>query len=179
MPGLPQAGNRAQHTNKVTFSWPSSGRGDDEPRSFGALPGLLTYDALAAKATSSRTLARGGPGVWGGAAAALNRGEAAARVRSAVHRLEYAIVRPGRALQGAPQGRDRATIALVEAACKGDPERPSRVESFEAELLAAVAAGHESEGVAFAKLAKLDPLASAILRCERLEGEYAPANNDP
>ena len=54
-----------------------------------------------------------------------------------------------------------------------------RLPLVEAELLAAVAAGHESEGVAFAKLAKLDPLASAILRCERLEGEYAPANNNP
>ena len=161
------------------FSWPNAGRCDDEPRSFGSLPGLLTYGALAAKANSSRTLARGGPDVWGGAATALSRGEAAARVLSAVHRFEYAVFQPGPAPQGAPHGRDRATVALVEATCKGDPERPGRMELFEAELLAAVAAGHESEGAAFAKLAKLDPLASAILRCERLEREYAPANNNP
>ena len=180
-PNLPTAGHalQAQHAGGVTFSVPGTGRCDDDPHTFGPLPGLLTYGTLAARADSARKLARGGPDVWGGAAAALSRGEAVARVRSVAHRFEYAVIRPGPTPRGAPHGRDRATAALVEAACKGDPEHPGRTELFEAELLAAVAAGHESEAAAFMGLAEIDPLASGILRCERLEGEYAPANNHP
>ena len=48
------------------------------------------------------------------------------------------------------------------------------MEAIEAELLAAVAAGHESERAAFVRLAEVDPLASGLLRSERLEGEEEP-----
>ena len=99
-------------------------------------------------------------------------------MRSLVHRFEYAVIRP-RSASRAPNGHGRAAVALIEAASKGDPERPGRTELSEAELLAAVAAGHESEAAAFAALAKLDPLAADILRCKRLEGEWATSNSHP
>ena len=125
-PNLPAAGHclNAQHTGGVELSVPGTGRCVDDPRTFGALPGLLTYGTLTAKADSAHKIARGGPGVWGAAATALNPSTAVARVRSLVRRFEYAVIRPGPASR-APHERDRATVALVDAAARATRNVPA------------------------------------------------------
>ena len=74
--------------------------------------------------------------------AAMMAGQVAARVAQLVGEVEPGAIP---ALLGAAHDRYQAKVALVDTACRSDPERPGPVGGFEAELLAAVAAGHESE----------------------------------